>query len=86
MPTYQYGSDPAHTIELSEIEAHATNNIRILNYDEATGHAEINVDEIDIDAYNSAANKLNAYIEAHGGSIPCTDEYLDNHQILELVK
>ena len=84
--TYQYGSDPKHTIELTEAEAHAVNNITILEYDEETGYAKINVHEIDMDAYNSAAGKLNEYIEAHGGSIPCTDEWLDEHDILTLVK
>lgn len=84
--TYQYGSDPMHTVELTEIEAYAVNNLRILEFDEATGYAKINVDEIDMDAYNRAANILNEYIATHGGSIDCTDEYLDSHQILEPVK
>lgn len=84
--TYQYGSDPKHTIKLTVVEAHAVNNLRILEFDEKTNHALINVDEIDMDAYNRAAEKLNRYIAAHGGSIDCTEEYLETHDILELVK
>lgn len=83
--TYQYGSDPKNTIKLTPVEAHAVNNLRIFEFDESTGNARVNADEIDMKAYNRAADKLNAYIEAHGGSIDCTDEYLEDHEILELV-
>ncbi len=84
--TYQYGSDPKHTIELTEIEAHAVNNLRIYGFDEATGTVRCNADEVDIEAYNRAAPKLNGYIQRNGGSIPCTEEYLEDHEILTLVK
>ena len=84
--TYQYGSDPKHTIELTEIEAHAVNNLRIYGFDEATGTVRCNADEVDIEAYNRAAPKLNEYIKSNGGSIPCTKEYLEDHEILTLVK
>ena len=84
--TYQYGSDPKHTIELTEIEAHAVNNLRIYGFDEATGTVRCNADEVDIEAYNRAAPKLNEYIKRNGGSIPCTEEYLEDHEILTLVK
>lgn len=84
--TYQYGSDPKHTIKLTEIEAHAVNNLRIYEFDETTGHARVNADEVDMKAYNSAADKLNKYIAANGGTIPCTEEYLETHEILTLVK
>lgn len=83
--TYQYGSDPKHQVQLTETEAHAVNNIRILEFDAKTGYALINVDEIDMDAYNRAAGILNDYIQAHGGSIDCTDEWLQDHDILTLV-
>ena len=83
--TYQYGSDPKHTIKLTEAEAHAANNIVVLKFDPETGHALINSYEIDINAYNRAAKKLNDYIDSNGGSIPCTDEWLEDHDILTLV-
>jgi len=87
--TYQYGSDPKHTIKLTPVEAHAVNNIRLFEVvEDAPGEiqAKINVHEIDIDAYNRAADKLNAYIVEHGGSIPCTDTWLEDHDILTRIK
>jgi hypothetical protein len=84
--TYQYGSDPKHTVRLSTIEAYAINNLRVYNLDVETGHAQINADEIDMRAYDRAATKLNAYIANHGGSIPCTDEYLEANDILTRIK
>lgn len=84
--TYQYGSDPKHTVKLTAIEAHAINNIRVYNLDVETGYAQINTDEIDMNAYDRASTKLNAYITNHGGSIPCTDEYLETHDILTRIK
>ena len=84
--TYQYGSDPKHTIKLSAIEAHAVNNVLIYDFDEETGTARINVDEIDMNAYNRAARKLNTYIQTHGGSISCTEEYLESNDILTRIK
>lgn len=84
--TYQYGSDPKHTIKLTELEAYATNNLRIYEFDETTGHARVNSDEVDIKAYNSGAEKLNKYIKRNGGSIPCSDDWLEDHEILTLIK
>lgn len=84
--SYQYGSDPKNVVELTEIEAHAVNNLVILEFDAETGHALINVDEVDMEAYNRAADYLNQYIADHGGSIECTDEWLEGHDILTLIK
>lgn len=84
--TYQYGSDPKHIVELTEIEAHAINNLVIYEYNESTGTARVNSDEVDMEAYNRAAEYLNKYIEANGGSIECTDEWLAEHDVLTLIK
>lgn len=82
---YQYGSDPKHTVELTEIEAHAVNNLVIYELDTITGYAKVNADEVDMEAYNRAADYLNQYIADNGGTIPCTDEWLEDHDILTLV-
>lgn len=82
---YQYGSDPAHIVELTEVEAHAVNNFVIYSIDKETGYVLVNADEVDMEAYNRAAGKLNEYIAANGGSIPCTDEWLEENDILTLV-
>ena len=39
-------------------------------------------DGVTLDDYNSAANILNGYIASQGGTIPCSQEYLDDHPIL----
>jgi hypothetical protein len=84
--TYQYGSDPKHRVKLTEVEAHAINNLRIYEFDEKTGYARVNSDEVDMEAYNRAAEYLNQYIARNGGSIPCEDAWLENHEILTLIK
>ena len=82
---YQYGSDPKNIVRLTETEAYAVNNIRIEDFDPATGYGWVNVDEIDMDAYNIAAEILNEYIAEHGGAIDCTDEWMKDHDILTLI-
>lgn len=84
--TYQYGSNPNNVVELTEIEAHAVNNLVITDLNEETGEGFINSGEIDIEAYNRAAVYLNKFIQDHGGSIECSHEYLETHDILTLVK
>lgn len=83
--TYQYGSDSAHTVELTELEAFAVNNLRFLGYDEK-GFGRLNSDVVDLDAYDRAAKKLNEYIESVGGSIPCEEGYLETHDVLTLIE
>lgn len=86
--TYQYGSDPKHTVKLTAVEAHAVNNLRIYDFDEITGFCRVNSDEVDMKAYDRAATKLNKYIAANGGKIPFTDEWIEEHGdiILTLIK
>lgn len=85
--TYQYGSDPKHTVKLTAVEAHAVNNLRIYDLDEATGICRVNSDEVDMKAYDRAATKLNEYIAANG-AIPFTDEWIEEHgdAVLTLIK
>lgn len=87
--TYQYGSDPKHTVRLTAVEAHAVNNLVMINATEVGPgeiYAQVNAHEVDMKAYARAADKLNAYIAANGGGIPCTDEWLEDHDILTLIK
>lgn len=84
--TYQYGSDPKHIVELTEIEAHAVNNLVIYEYNEETGTCRVNSDVVDMEAYGRGAEYLNKYIAENGESIPCTDEWLAEHDVLTLIK
>ena len=84
MPLYQYGSDPAHTVWLSEKEAWAVNNLRIT--DVVGTYAKVNLTPEQMKDYDRAAEFLNEYIRLAGGSIPCAEGYLDNHDVLTLVK
>ena len=87
---YQYGSDPKHVVLLTENEARATNEGLFYPNGEETRDGKSTLlsgtfrlpDGVTMDDYNSAADKLNAYIKANGGSIPCSQEYLNDHNVL----
>ena len=75
---YQYGSDPKHVVMLTENQARATNEA---TFYPLTGMLHL-PDGTTVDDLNSAADILNGYIASQGGSIPCTQEYLNDHPIL----
>ena len=91
---YQYGSDPKHVVMLTENQARATNEGLFYpnGREERNGNSTLISgtfrlpDGVTIDDYNSAANILNGYIASQGGTIPCSQEYLDEHPILTEIK
>ena len=87
---YQYGSDPKHVVMLTENQARATNEGLFYpdGNEERDGNSTLISgtfrlpDGVTVDDYNSAANILNGYIASQGGTIPCSQEYLNDHPIL----
>ena len=82
---YQYGSDPENQIELLPEEADAANKLRITVIDETTGHVRVNLNEEEMAYYDSAAIKLNKYLETHTVRYTEEDAAADI-PILQLVK
>lgn len=86
---YQYGESPEHVVYLTENQALAVNGFVFYPSGEEfttdgktrlAGEVEL-PEGTSMSDYNSAADILNEYIRIHG-SIPCTEEYLENHDIL----
>lgn len=91
---YQYGMDPAHIVELTENQARAMNEAVFFptgEAEQAEGYTDFSgtlrlPEDVTVEDLSSATEILNQYIRDHGGSIPCTQEYLNDHDILTLVE
>lgn len=85
---YQYGSDPANVVELTENQARASNEALFYpTVDPSSGHISMYgrlelPDGITVEDYNSAADILNEYIKNNGGTVACYEGYLDNNPLL----
>ena len=72
---YYYGSDSANKIRLRPAEADAVNKIRISDLDLETGYCRVNLNRQEMRDYDSAATKLNKYLESH--TVVYTDEDIE---------
>ena len=76
---YQYGSNPDNVIYLTVEEANVVNN-RSRPYPDCP---QSNLRRIaDALIYNRTVPKLNEFIADHGGSIECTNTWLNDHDLL----
>ena len=80
---YFYGEGTDHIVRLRPAEAAAVNKIRLTEV--RPGTFRTNLTRSEMDAYNSAAAKLNAYLTDHK-DVLATDEWLDANDILRPVK
>ena len=82
---YQYGSSPENIVVLDERWADACNNLVLSNpkrNQKGRLIVEVNLSDEEMQMYDIAAQILNEYIRAKGGTIACTEEYLETHDIL----
>ena len=80
---YFYGSTTDHIVMLRPSEANAV--LKLLLKEVIPGYFTTNLTPAEAKSYDSAATKLNAYIDA-GNSVYCSDEDAEAGTILRPVK
>lgn len=83
---YYYGEGTDHVIKLTEAEANAANKIRILDMveNENGTFVRTNLNDEEMQSYDSAAEKLNKYLETN--TVRATEEFLASNDMLRPVK
>jgi len=83
---YYYGEGSDHIVRLTSEEANAVNKIRIFGLVEGENgdmYVKTNLNDAEMEAYNSAATVLNEYVETH--QVLASETFLENNEMLRPV-
>ena len=80
---YYYGEGTGHVVKLTKIEADAVNKIRLRHVRDDI--YEVNLNSEEQKHYDSAATKLNCYLETATSPVMASDEFLAANNVLRPV-
>ena len=80
---YYYGEGTNHVVKLTKAEADAVNKIRIRHVRDDI--FEVNLDRGELKHYDSAATKLNHYLEIATSPVMASEEFLATNNVLRPV-
>ena len=80
---YYYGEGTNHVVKLTKAEADAVNKLRLHHVRDDIYEVNLNRDELK--HYDSAATKLNSYLETATSPVMASDEFLATNNVLRPV-
>ena len=80
---YYYGEGTNHVVKLTKAEADAVNKLRL--YHVRDDIFEVNLNREEMKHYDSAATKLNRYLETATSPVMASDEFLAANNVLRPV-
>ena len=80
---YYYGEGTNHVVKLTKAEADAVNKLRLRHVRDDL--FEVNLDRGELKHYDSAATKLNRYLETATTPVMASEEFLATNNVLRPV-